>query len=83
MPALILALGVYENILPVVISGVFVLGHLGLAGFGILLVVCFPSLIELLSKVSFGNSLYSFAYVLQAKIDKEEGGESAEAPAEA
>ena len=33
---------------------------------------------------SLMSSLYGFAYVLQAKIDKEnEGGESAEAPAEA
>ena len=44
-----------------------------------------PSKEVLIAKMmgSLMSSLYSFAYVLQAKIDKEEGGESAEAPAEA
>ena len=32
---------------------------------------------------SLMSSLYGFAYVLQAKIDKENGGDDAEAPAEA
>ena len=45
-----------------------------------------PSKEVLIGKMmgSLMSSLYSFAYVLQAKIDKEnEGGEAAEAPAEA
>jgi len=45
-----------------------------------------PSKEVLIAKMmgSLMSSLYSFAYVLQAKIDKEnEGGETAEAPAEA
>ena len=45
-----------------------------------------PSKEVLIAKMmgSLQSSLYSFAYVLQAKIDKENGGEeSAEAPAEA
>ena len=45
-----------------------------------------PSKEVLVAKMmgSLMSSLYSFAYVLQAKIDKENGGEeSAEAPAEA
>ena len=45
-----------------------------------------PSKEVLIAKMmgSLMSSLYSFAYVLQAKIDKEEGGEDAtEAPAEA
>ncbi len=44
-----------------------------------------PSKEVLIAKMmgSLMSSLYSFAYVLQAKIDKEEGGESADAPAEA
>ena len=45
-----------------------------------------PSKEVLVAKMmgSLMSSLYSFAYVLQAKIDKEnEGGEAAEAPAEA
>ncbi len=44
-----------------------------------------PSKEVLIAKMmgSLMSSLYGFAYVLQAKIDKEEGGESADAPAEA
>ena len=44
-----------------------------------------PSKEVLVAKMmgSLMSSLYSFAYVLQAKIDKESGDESAEAPAEA
>ena len=45
-----------------------------------------PSKEVLIAKMmgSLMSSLYSFAYVLQAKIDKENGGEeAAEAPAEA
>ena len=45
-----------------------------------------PSKEVLVAKMmgSLMSSLYSFAYVLQAKIDKENGGEeAAEAPAEA
>ncbi len=44
-----------------------------------------PSKEVLIGKMmgSLMSSLYSLAYVLQAKIDKENGGEAAEAPAEA
>ena len=44
-----------------------------------------PSKEVLIAKMmgSLMSSLYSFAYVLQAKIDKENGGDAAEAPAEA
>ena len=44
-----------------------------------------PSKEVLIGKMmgSLMSSLYSFAYVLQAKIDKDNGGDSAEAPAEA
>ena len=44
-----------------------------------------PSKEVLVAKMmgSLMSSLYNFAYVLQAKIDKENGGDSAEAPAEA
>ncbi len=44
-----------------------------------------PSKEVLVAKMmgSLMSSLYSFAYVLQAKIDKENGGEEAAAPAEA
>ncbi len=44
-----------------------------------------PSKEVLIAKMmgSLMSSLYGFAYVLQAKIDKEEGGETADAPAEA
>ena len=44
-----------------------------------------PSKEVLIAKMmgSLMSSLYGFAYVLQAKIDKENGGEAAEAPAEA
>ena len=44
-----------------------------------------PSKEVLIAKMmgSLMSSLYGFAYVLQAKIDKEEGAQGAEAPAEA
>ena len=44
-----------------------------------------PSKEVLVAKMmgSLMSSLYGFAYVLQAKIDKENGGDNAEAPAEA
>ena len=44
-----------------------------------------PSKEVLIAKMmgSLMSSLYGLAYVLQAKIDKENGGDSAEAPAEA
>ena len=44
-----------------------------------------PSKEVLIGKMmgSLMSSLYGFAYVLQAKIDKENGGEATEAPAEA
>ena len=44
-----------------------------------------PSKEVLVAKMmgSLMSSLYGFAYVLQAKIDKENGGDAAEAPAEA
>ena len=44
-----------------------------------------PSKEVLIGKMmgSLMSSLYGFAYVLQAKIDKENGGDDAEAPAEA
>ena len=44
-----------------------------------------PSKEVLIAKMmgSLMSSLYGFAYVLQAKIDKENGGDAAEAPAEA
>lgn len=44
-----------------------------------------PSKETLIAKMlgSLQSSLYGLAYVLQAKIDKENGGDAAEAPAEA
>jgi len=55
-------------------------------GAGVEALAATPSKEVLVSKMmgSLMSSLYSFAYVLQAKIDKENGGEeAAEAPAEA
>ena len=53
---------------------------------GVEALAAIPSKEQLICKMlgSLMSPLYGFAYVLQAKIDKEEGGESAEeAPAEA
>ena len=53
---------------------------------GVNALAAIPSKEQLICKMlgSLMSPLYGFAYVLQAKIDKEEGGETAEeAPAEA